>query len=150
MGILVWSETFLPALPLTWFSSCPSMLYCALAAWTSETFSPRRKPSRVMRVLAASSTDGGGPNTDSSSPSETKTGTKSLGLLSYPLEIASTILQTTVLSWKDHTITMHAWLLWCLWWHQREGGTAARYPHCHVILRKPFNIIKAKALKQKV
>lgn len=51
----------------TWFSSCTSMLYWS-PGWTSETFSPRRKPRRVMSVFAASSTDGGGPSSCSASP----------------------------------------------------------------------------------
>lgn len=51
----------------TWFSSCTSMLYWS-PGWTSVTFSPRRKPRRVMSVFAASSTDGGGPRSCSASP----------------------------------------------------------------------------------
>lgn len=51
----------------TWFSSCTSMLYWGPGC-TSVTFSPRRKPRRVMSVFAASSTDGGGPSSCSASP----------------------------------------------------------------------------------
>lgn len=51
----------------TWFSSCTSMLYWGPGC-TSVTFSPRRKPRRVMSVFAASSTDGGGPSSCSVSP----------------------------------------------------------------------------------
>lgn len=56
----------------TWFSSCTSMLYWG-PGWTSVTFSPRRKPRRVMSVFAASSTDGGGPSSCSVSPKQKKT-----------------------------------------------------------------------------
>lgn len=56
----------------TWFSSCTSMLYWG-PGWTSVTFSPRRKPRRVMSVFAASSTDGGGPSSCSVSPKHKKT-----------------------------------------------------------------------------
>lgn len=53
----------------TWFSSCTSMLYWGPGC-TSVTFSPRRKPRRVMSVFAASSTDGGGPSSCSVSPKQ--------------------------------------------------------------------------------
>lgn len=45
------------------------MLYC-VPAGPSLTLSPRRKPSRVINVLAASSTDGGGPSSWLDSPAE--------------------------------------------------------------------------------
>lgn len=47
------------------------MLYWAPAG-PSHTLSPRRKPRRVINVLAASSTDGGGPNSWLDSPVEAK------------------------------------------------------------------------------
>lgn len=56
---------------VTCLASGSSMLYWAPAG-PSLTLSPRRKPRRVINVLAASSTDGGGPNSWLDSPAEAK------------------------------------------------------------------------------
>lgn len=49
------------------------MLYW-VPAGPSLTLSPRRKPRRVINVLAASSTDGGGPSSWLDSPAEAERG----------------------------------------------------------------------------
>lgn len=49
------------------------MLYW-VPAGPSLTLSPRRKPRRVINVLAASSTDGGGPSSWFDSPAAVKAG----------------------------------------------------------------------------
>jgi len=54
---------------ITCLGSGSSMLYW-VPAGPSLTLSPRRKPSRVINVLAASSTDGGGPSSWLDSPAE--------------------------------------------------------------------------------
>lgn len=54
---------------LTCLASGSSMLYW-VPAGPSLTLSPRRKPRRVINVLAASSTDGGGPSSWLDSPAE--------------------------------------------------------------------------------
>lgn len=56
---------------ITCLASGSSMLYW-VPAGPSLTLSPRRKPRRVINVLAASSTDGGGPNSWLDSPAEVK------------------------------------------------------------------------------
>lgn len=56
---------------ITCLASGSSMLYWAPAG-PSLTLSPRRKPRRVINVLAASSTEGGGPNSWLDSPAEAK------------------------------------------------------------------------------
>lgn len=56
---------------ITCLASGSSMLYWGPAG-PSLTLSPRRKPRRVINVLAASSTDGGGPNSWLDSPAEAK------------------------------------------------------------------------------
>lgn len=56
---------------ITCLASGSSMLYWAPAG-PSLTLSPRRKPRRVINVLAASSTDGGGPNSWLDSPGEAR------------------------------------------------------------------------------
>lgn len=53
----------------TCLASGSSMLYW-VPAGPSLTLSPRRKPRRVINVLAASSTDGGGPSSWLDSPAE--------------------------------------------------------------------------------
>lgn len=63
--------------PLSETSTClasgSSMLYW-VPAGPSLTLSPRRKPRRVINVLAASSTDGGGPSSWLDSPAEAERG----------------------------------------------------------------------------
>lgn len=54
---------------ITCLASGSSMLYW-VPAGPSLTLSPRRKPRRVINVLAASSTDGGGPSSWLDSPAE--------------------------------------------------------------------------------
>ena len=54
---------------ITCLASGSSMLYW-VPAGPSLTLSPRRKPRRVINVLAASSTDGGGPSSRLDSPAE--------------------------------------------------------------------------------
>lgn len=56
---------------ITCLASGSSMLYW-VPAGPSLTLSPRRKPRRVINVLAASSTDGGGPSSWLDSPAEAK------------------------------------------------------------------------------
>lgn len=57
------------AIIATCLASGASMLYW-VPAGPSLTLSPRRKPRRVINVLAASSTDGGGPSSWFDSPAE--------------------------------------------------------------------------------
>lgn len=57
----------------TCLASGSSMLYW-VPAGPSLTLSPRRKPRRVINVLAASSTDGGGPSSWLDSPAEAERG----------------------------------------------------------------------------
>ena len=57
---------------VTCLASGSSMLYW-VPAGPSLTLSPRRKPRRVINVLAASSTDGGGPSSWLDSPAEVET-----------------------------------------------------------------------------